>query len=262
LAESFLERVTAARRADAQRRRNHGALDLAKKAAAAAGAPRDFAAALAAPGLSLIGEVKRASPSAGTIAGNADPVALARAYERGGAAAVSVLTEPDHFRGSIDDLRAVRDAVSLPALRKDFLCDALHVWEARAAGADAVLLIVAALEQTELVALLDLSETLGMAALVEAHTADEVDRALRAGARIVGLNTRDLQTLEVDVGVVKELRPLVPASALVVAESGIASRADVEAVESLDVDAVLVGEALMRAPDPAAAVRSLLGKED
>jgi indole-3-glycerol phosphate synthase len=147
-------------------------------------------------------------------------------------------------------------------LRKDFLCEPLHLWEARAAGADAVLLIVAALQQTELVALLDLAETLGMHALVEAHSADDVERAARAGARIIGLNTRDLSTLSVDPFVVKELRPLVPDSAVVVAESGISTRADVEMCEALRVDAILVGEALMRAPDPAAKLRELLGREE
>src|SRR6266542_6773687 len=175
---SFLERVTAERRADADRRRDAGALDSAKQAAAAAGPARDFHAALSGPGLSLIAEIKRASPSAGDIAPEIDRLALARAYEQGGAAAISVLTEPDHFRGSLDDLRAVRDAVGLPVLRKDFICDPLQVWEGRAAGADAVLLIVAALSQRELVALADLIETLGMSALVETHEADEVARAV------------------------------------------------------------------------------------
>lgn len=257
---SFLERITAARRADAERRRADGALDLAKTAAEAASPPRDFHGALARPGLSLVAEVKRASPSAGEIAPGADPADLARAYERGGASAVSVLTEPDHFGGSLADLRAVRDAIRLPVLRKDFLCDALHLWEARAAGADAVLLIVAALEQPELVLLLDLAEMLGMAALVEAHAAAEAERAVEAGARIVGINARDLSTLEVDPATIETVRPLVPDGVVVVGESGVSTRADVEAMERAGVDAVLVGEALMRAPDPAAKVAELLGR--
>jgi indole-3-glycerol phosphate synthase len=256
---SFLERVTAARRADAEKRRAEGALDYAKEAAAAAGPARDFHAALSRPVLSLIAEIKRASPSAGDIAPEIDRVALARAYEAGGASAISVLTEPDHFKGSLDDLRAVRDGVSLPVLRKDFICDPLQVWEARAAGADAVLLIVAALDQRELVALADLTETLGMSALVETHEPGEIARAVEAGARVVGINTRNLATLAVDPEMVAKLRGAVPDGITVVGESGVTSRADVVAMESGGVDAVLVGEALMRAADPAAKIRELLG---
>ena len=255
----FLERVTGARRADAARRRAAGALSLAQAAARAAGKPRDFVGALAAPGLSLVAEIKRASPSAGDILRDARPADFARAYESGGASAISVLTEPDHFRGSLDDLREAREAANLPVLRKDFLCDALHVWEARAAGADGVLLIVAALSQTELVTLADLAADLGMAALVEAHSAGEVDRAVQAGARVVGINTRDLTTLAVDPATVAKLRPLVPEGILVVGESGVATRDDAREMASAGVDAILVGEAVMRAPDPAAKIRELLG---
>jgi indole-3-glycerol phosphate synthase len=257
---SFLEKVTGARRADAERRRAQGALQLAQSAVRAAGPLRDFARALAVPGLSLIAEIKRASPSVGDIAPGAQPSGLASAYESGGAAAVSVLTEPDHFRGSLDDLREARSACRLPVLRKDFLCDTLHVWEARAAGADAVLLIVAALTQTELVTLSDLATDLGMSALVEVHSAAEIERAVLAGALIVGINTRDLATLEVDPEVVAKLRPLVPDGVVTVGESGVKTRADVEALEAAGVDAVLVGETVMRAPDPAAKIRELLGQ--
>ena len=255
----FLERVTGARRADASRRRAAGALPLAQSAARAAGKPRDFLGSLAKPGLALIAEIKRASPSAGDIAPGARPADLARAYEQGGASAVSVLTEPDHFRGSLDDLREAHDAAGLPVLRKDFLCDPLHVWEARAAGADAILLIVAALTQTELVTLADLAVDLGMTPLVEAHVAPEVDRAVQAGARVIGINTRDLATLEVDPAMVAKLRPIVPDGILVVGESGVATRDDVREMEAAGVDAILVGEAVMRAPDPAAKIRELLG---
>ncbi len=255
----FLERITGARRADAARRRASGARPLAQAAARSAGPPRDFLGAMGKPGLSLIAEIKRASPSAGEIAPGAKPAALARAYEDGGASAVSVLTEPDHFRGSLDDLRDARSACGLPVIRKDFLCDPLHVWEARAAGADAVLLIVAALTQTELVSLSDLAADLGMAALVEAHAAAEVDRGVEAGARLIGINTRDLSTLDVDPAMVGKLRPLVPDGILVVAESGVATRDDVREMEAAGVDAILVGEAVMRAPDPADKIRELLG---
>ncbi len=214
---------------------------------------------MARPGLSLIAEIKRASPSAGEIAPGARPPDLARSYEAGGAAAISVLTEPDHFRGSLEDLRAARAACALPILRKDFLCDTLHVWEARGAGADAVLLIVAALTETELVSLSDLASDLGMAALVEVHAAPEVERAVDAGARLIGVNTRDLATLEVDPAMVGKLRPSIPGGILVVGESGVATRADVEELEAAGVDAILVGEAILRAPDPAAKIRDLLG---
>jgi indole-3-glycerol phosphate synthase len=256
---SFLERVTAARRADAEKRAAQGALDMAKQAAAAAGQAQDFARALRGPRLVLIAEIKRASPSAGDIAPDADPVAQARAYERGGASAISVLTEPDHFKGSLDDLRMARESVAVPVLRKDFICHPLQVWEARAAGADAILLIVAALTQREIVALADVAETLGMAALVETHDADEVQRAVDAGARILGINTRNLATLEVDPATVEKVRASVPDGVTMVGESGVSSRADVQAMESAGMDAVLVGEVLMRARDPEAKVRELLG---
>ena len=256
---SFLDRVTAARRADAEKRASEGALDRAKEAAAAAAPTRDFSRALFAPGLALIAEIKRASPSAGDIAPDIDPVDQARAYQDGGAAAISVLTEPEHFKGSLDDLRAVRDAVAVPVLRKDFICHPLQVWEARAAGADAILLIVAALTQRELVALADLAETLEMSALVETHDTDEVARAVDGGARILGINTRNLATLEVDLATVEKVRASVPDGVTMVGESGISSRADVQAMEAVGMDAVLVGELLMRARDPAATVRELLG---
>jgi len=257
---TFLEEITQVRRADAERRRQAGALALAREAAEAASPARDLVAALAQPGVSLIAEVKKASPSAGAIDDSVRPSERAREYEAAGASAISVLTEPEHFHGSLDDLRAAREAVSVPVLRKDFLSDPLHLWEARGAGADAVLLIVAALDQSTLVGLLDLAETLGMAALVEVHAEDEADRAVHAGARLIGINARDLATLQVDPDTFKRVRGVIPSGPLVVAESGIASRGDVEAVEALGADAVLVGETLMRARDPAAKIRELLGR--
>lgn len=257
---SFLETITETRRADARRRRREGALGLAQSAARAAGTPRGFRAAIERPGLSLIAEIKRASPSAGDIASGVRPAERARAYAAGGAAALSVLTEPEYFKGSLDDLREAREACALPVIRKDFLCDPLHVWEARAAGADAVLLIVAALSQTELVALSDLAGDLGMDALVEVHSAPEIDRALLAGARLIGINTRDLSTLEVDPSTVATLRPLIPDGVAVVGESGVATRGDVALLEKVGVDGVLVGEALMRSSDPAGTIRELLGE--
>ncbi|MDH5615652.1 MAG: indole-3-glycerol phosphate synthase TrpC, partial [Acidimicrobiia bacterium] len=160
---------------------------------------RDLLAALAAPGLSVIAEVKRASPSRGIIHADLDPIMLAGAYGRGGADAISVLTEPRYFLGSLDDLRRVRQTVEVPVLRKDFLLDPIQIWEARATGADAVLLIVAALDDAKLAGLLAVTKATGMEALVEVHNAIEVDRALAAGARVIGVNNRDLGTFDVDL---------------------------------------------------------------
>ena len=182
---NLVEEIGARRRADVLAQAATADRTTVEAAAAAAPPTRAIAERLAASGVHLIAEIKRASPSAGDITPDARPAVLARAYEAGGASAVSVLTEPDHFRGSLDDLREARSACGLPVLRKDFLCDPLHLWEARAAGADAVLLIVAALTQTELVSLSDLAADLDMAALVEAHSATDVDRAVQAGARLV-----------------------------------------------------------------------------
>lgn len=257
---SFLEQVVAARRADARARTDHGALDIARETAHAAAPPRDFEAALRAPGMSLIAELKRASPSAGPIAPDVDRTALVRAYESAGAAAISVLTEPDHFGGSLDDLTEVRAAIRLPVLRKDFLSEPLHLWEARAAGADAALLIVAALTPRELHDLIQEATAAGLSALVEVHAALEVATAVDAGATIIGINTRNLATLDVDPETIARIRPSIPAGIVVVGESGIATRADVVRAENAGCDAVLIGEALMRAPDPEAMIAELLGK--
>jgi indole-3-glycerol phosphate synthase len=220
--------------------------------------PRAFEDALRSAPPAVIAEVKRASPSAGPIA-DRDPAAQARAYEAGGANAISVLTEPRHFDGTLADLRAVRTCVRLPVLRKDFLIDPAQVIESRAAGADAVLLIAACLTAPELEALIRAADDLGMAALVETHADEDLDRALGAGARIVGVNARDLETLEVDTA--RALRALrrVPADRVAVFESGIRTRADVEAAVGAGASAILVGEALMRAEDPGRAIERLGG---
>jgi indole-3-glycerol phosphate synthase len=208
----------------------------------------------------LIAEVKRASPSAGSIAADADPIELARAYADGGAAAISVLTEPRHFAGALADLEAVRLTVQLPVLRKDFLVHPAQVIEARANGADAVLLIAACLTDEELTALLALSSDLGMSALVETHADDELDRALASGAEVIGVNARDLETLEVDSASALDRLARIPPGRVAVMESGIRDRADVEAAVDAGASAILVGEALMRASDPRAAVRELIGR--
>lgn len=222
-------------------------------------AARDFAAALSGPGLSVIAEIKRRSPSAGVIAADIQPAAQAAAYVAGGAAAVSVLTEPRFFGGSLEDLGAVRAAVSVPVLRKDFVLDPSQVWESRAAGADAVLLIVAALVAPQLEELLCVAAAAGLAALVEVHTAAEVDRALAAGAEIVGVNNRDLATFVTDLGVAERLADRLPAAVVRVAESGVSDAAGSQRMAAAGYDAILVGEALVRAPDPAALVHALRG---
>jgi indole-3-glycerol phosphate synthase len=220
--------------------------------------PRDFEEALRTGHPSVIAEVKRSSPSAGAIA-DRDPVEQARRYEAGGAAAISVLTDERDFAGSTADLRAVRVAVDVPLLRKDFLVHPSQMIEARAAGADAVLLIVAALSDQELAALLATCGDLGIGALVEAHTDSDLERALEAGARMIGVNARDLESLEVDVLAALDRLARIPGDRVAVLESGIAGREDVEAAARAGASAVLVGEALMRAPDPRAMLQELRG---
>ncbi len=197
-------------------------------------------------GVALIAEIKRASPSKGMLDADLDPVAQARMYARGGARMISILTEQDHFKGSLDDLRAVRQAVDLPLLRKDFLIDPYQIVEARAAGADTYLLIVALLDDAELVELMRVGRELGMEPLVEAHNAVEVQRAVVAGARLIGVNARDLRTFQVDTTLLQRLKPLIPATSVVVAESGLFSAADVARMRGYGADAVLIGEALVR----------------
>lgn len=220
--------------------------------------PRPFAEALADPAhLSLIAEVKRRSPGAGAIDEGLDPVALARRYEAGGARALSILTDGTHFGGSLDDLTAVRDEVGLPCLRKDFILESVQIYEARIAGADAILLIVRILSDDQLRRLREEAEALGMAVLVEAHDAHEVQRALDSGARILGINNRDLATFETDLGVTLNLLSDVPSDVVLVSESGVRTGADAELLASRGVDAILVGEAMVRSDDPEALARAL-----
>ena len=231
-----------------------------ERAAADAPAPRDFRGALAGgETVSLIAECKRRSPGAGEIRPGLDPVSLTRGYAAAGARALSVLTDASYFGGSLADLEAVRAAVEIPVLRKDFTVDPLHVVEARGAGADAVLLIVRILDDGTLRALLRLAEEMGMAALVEAHDAAEVRRALDAGASIVGINNRDLATFTTDLDTTVRLLDGIPPGIVVVSESGIRHRDDVAHVGKSGVDAVLVGETLLRSDDPAAAAGLLAG---
>jgi indole-3-glycerol phosphate synthase len=210
--------------------------------------------------VNVIAEFKRASPSKGEIRAGASAAETARAYERGGAAAVSVLTEEDYFRGSLNDLAEVKTATRLPVLRKDFVFDEYQVFESAAAGADALLLIVAALDDAALAALLRLTEDeVGMDALVEVHTAEELGRAVEAGAHVVGVNNRDLRTFEVSLETSVGLAARAPAGTLLVSESGIGDAADVARLRACGFQAFLVGETLMRAESPEAALRSLTG---
>lgn len=219
-----------------------------------------FEAALGMDGrVNVIAECKRRSPSRGVLAAQYDPVAIARKYEAGGAAAISVLTEPTFFDGALAHLSAVRDAVGLPLLRKDFVVDDYQLLEARAAGADAVLLIVAALEQAELVRLQSRAWELGLAALVEVHDDEELARAIGSGARLIGVNNRNLRTLTVDVSASDRLAARMPANVVGVSESGLQSRGDLERLAAVGYRAFLIGERFMTDPDPARAISDLIG---
>lgn len=227
--------------------------------AAAREPARDFIGALSGPGLDVIAEIKRRSPSAGTIASGLDPVAQAREYAAGGAAALSVLTENEFFGGSLEDLAAARDATELPVLRKDFVVHPAQIWESRAAGADAVLLITAALANDALAGLLSVASDAGIAALVEVHDEQEAAVALAAGARLVGVNNRDLTTFATDLSVAEAVRPSLAGAEVTVAESGVASTEAAARMAAAGYDAILVGEAAVRAGDPAQFVAGLRG---
>ena len=222
---------------------------------------RDFRAALAAPRRAIIAEVKKASPSKGVIRADFDPVAIATRYAASGAAALSVLTEERYFQGHLDYLAAIRAAVELPLLRKDFLFDPYQFYEARAYGADAVLLIVAILPDAVLHELLWLADELNLSALVEVHDRDELQRAVRCGARFLGINNRDLRTFHTTLETTERLLPAVPSDAFIIAESGIEEVADIERLERAGVRAFLIGETFMRAPDPGARLAEFLGPQ-
>jgi indole-3-glycerol phosphate synthase len=258
-----LEPILAATRAEVARRRQAvPAAELERAAAtrAASDPVRSFQEAIARPGLSLIAEHKRRSPSAGAIRDDLALQDVVRAYERGGAAALSILTDGPSFAGSLDDLRAARAAAGLPVLRKDFIVDAYQVQESLAAGADAILLIVAALNASELSALHAEATELGLTALVEVHDARELDVALELGAPLIGINNRDLKTLAVDTRRTFELLPRVAGRALVVSESGFSRPEQLDELARAGIDGVLIGEALMRSPDVEAACRALTAR--
>ena len=217
---------------------------------------RDFATALASP--AIIAEIKKASPSKGILALDFDPAATARAYQQGGAAALSVLTDEPYFQGSLDDLATARATTTLPVLRKDFTIDGVHVIEAAALNADAILLIAAILTETELRNFRELAEQYRIAALVEVHDEDDLSLAIASGARVIGVNNRNLHTFEVDLETSLQLATLIPTDTIRVAESGIHTAADIRRLRDAGYHAFLVGERLMKSPDPAAAIRDLL----
>jgi indole-3-glycerol phosphate synthase len=255
-ADDLLSRLVLQARQDLQRRRHLSGLDQLERAAAAY-EPRDFAAALRTPGLAVIAEMKQRTPSMGVLSEDYRPADLAHAYAEGGAAAISVLTHMAGFGGRPEHVKSVRAATGLPILRKDFITDPYEVAEARASGADAVLLIAAALDPAQLGLLLATARSRGIAALVEVHDESEAATAMSSGAEIIGVNHRDLRTFAVDLSLTERLRRIIPASVTVVAESGIHSAADARRMRDAGADAILVGEELMRAPDPAARIREL-----
>ena len=223
-------------------------------------APRDFLGTLQGSDVSVIAEIKRASPSKGWLSPNLDLPATVNGYYRGGACALSVLTEPTFFKGSFDDLQMARHVVNLPVLRKDFIIDAYQVYEARSHGADAILLIAAILDISEIIALRELTHQLGMVALVETHNEQEIDKAIAAHAGIIGINNRDLTDFTVDINTTIKLRPLLPPDIMIVSESGIKSREDILRLQDAGVNAVLMGETLVTSPNPETKLRELLGK--
>src|SRR5215211_32306 len=256
-----LHELVAAAREDVKRRRKAVPIEALREQLGTSGGARPFSEALVRPGLSLIAEFKRRSPSAGPI-GDGDVAGVVKAYERGGAAALSILTDGPSFGGSLDDLRAARAASGLPILRKDFIVDSYQLAEAAVNGADAVLLIVAALKDKHLAALSEEARALDLDCVVEVHDAEELERALAVDAEVIGINNRDLDEQRVDIATTFELMPDVPAGKTVVAESGISGREELEELDRVGVDAVLIGGALMDAPDPEAKVRELTGPDE
>jgi indole-3-glycerol phosphate synthase len=259
-AAPILERILESRRTAIAELKADGVAAGLARSVDAAPTPVDFRAALVGAKVALIAECKERSPSGGWLQRPYDPVGLARRYAASGAAALSVLTEPEFFGGSLDHLRAIRAAVEVPLLCKDFIVDPVQVMAARAAGADAVLLIVAVLDDARLLDLLAVTRGYGMQALVEVHDETEVERALEVDAAIIGINNRDLSTMRTDKGTTARLRPMIPAGHVIVSESGIDSRTDIDALQRLGVNAALVGESLLRARDLEAKVRELSGQ--
>ncbi len=260
----ILDRIVADKRLELEARKRGIPLIEMQSTVLKQAPPLDFAAALRGDSIKLSAEVKKASPSKGVIRPDFEPVPIAKTYAGSGASAISVLTESRYFQGSIKDLKDIKEALGnkkVPLLRKDFIVDLYQVHESRAYGADAILLIVAILTRQELAELLGLSHTLGMSCLVEVHNESELGTALTSGARIIGINNRDLRDFTVDIGTTGRLRPVIPPDRIVVSESGIKDHRDVEKLVHWGVDAVLVGESLLTAPDIPARIKELFGQD-
>ena len=256
---TVLDRILEARLLEVEHRKKVLPETALKYGVKAASAVRDFSAALTQPGINILAELKPASPSRGVIRDPFDPIALATSLEAAGAAALSVLTEGEFFRGSLKNLRDARKSVQLPVLRKDFIFDPWQVWESRANDADSFLLIVATLRDQQLIELIALGRELGMEPVVEVHTSEELSRAIAAGSRIIGINNRNLKTLDVRVETSFELIEQIPDECIAVSESGIRTPGELAKLRAAGFDSFLVGTSLMLAPDPAAALAELLG---
>lgn len=254
----MLDKIITAKKEEVERRKKAMPLVQLKERIAQQKPPLDFASAIKGDRIRLIAEVKQASPSRGILHPDLNPTRLAATYAEGGAAAISVLTETNYFMGHINYLPAIREAVELPLLRKDFIFDTYQIYESRAYGADALLLIVAILSQKQLEELVSLSHSLGLKCLVEVHNEDEVERAILNKAEIVGINNRDLNTFAVDINTTYRLRPLIPQQQIVVSESGIRNGNDIEKLGKWGVDAVLIGEALITAGDITGKMKELM----
>jgi indole-3-glycerol phosphate synthase len=258
MAALVLVKIVAAKKREVAEKQRSLPLANLKARLSSNNAPRDFATAIKGNNIKLVAEVKKASPSRGVLVREFDPVALASTFESGGAAAISVLTETAYFQGNLKYLEQIREKVGLPLLRKDFIFDEYQVYESAACGADALLLIASILSPDQLRGLLEVSHDLGLSCLVEVHDEKELDEALNSGAAIIGINNRDLNTFKTDIETTRRLRPLVPDGKIVVSESGIVRREDVKKLREWRVDAVLVGEALVTAPDIPARIKELM----
>jgi indole-3-glycerol phosphate synthase len=256
--KTILDKILATKKREVERHKRAVKLSCLLECIARRKAPLVFAEALKGEGIKLIAEVKKASPSRGILRPYFDPMALAKTYAENGAAAISVLTDAEYFQGSPEHLAAIRQMVSLPLLRKDFIYDEYQIYETAAYGADAILLIVAILEQKQLEKMLTISRSLGLGCLVEVHNEDELAVALDGGAEIIGINNRNLNTFEVDINTTQRLRPLIPEDKIVVSESGINKREDIKKLKAWGVNAVLIGEALLTAKNIPSKIKELM----
>jgi len=256
----MLDKIIAQKREEVEQRKKEATITYLQQLIAQQKPVLDLTLALKDEHIRMIAEVKQASPSRGMLSPNFNPIELAQTYAEGGAAAISVLTEANYFMGSIEHLAAIKKVVDLPLLRKDFIFDSYQVYESRAYGADALLLIAAILSQEQLKELILLSHSLGLKCLVEVHSKGEVERAVLSEAEIIGINNRDLNTFSIDINMTQRLRPLIPQERIVVSESGIKNKRDIEKLKEWGVDAVLVGEALVTAGNVRAKMKELIGE--